>query len=336
MTLLSANQQYLATKSVTIKTIKWVIVCVFSISIVACGGEKKETRATRESPEIVINPNANEQADKELAESLQTKDTTADAAEDVVANQTKNAEESATNTPENPTPEQATPISNPDIPTPSALDLSPENIKTFEQETTHPGMFMEDQFYPIGWSANGEKLAYAIVHETDAAALFSVTVYIQDLVTDKLAWKTSKESENGNFGTYWSSNYKKISAELDKNKIVFGENIARKQAPIAYRDDVFGYNINRKESKKGAQLVGYQLLLLSDKKGSKVISKASFSYKPEQPSGTKLKIQVAGHFQSPKEGRIALLVGILESGWEGSKIVRYKVIGASLKAGKWK
>ena len=70
MMKLNKSQQQHSIVNATLKAIKWIIICAFSISIIACGGKKKETNVTRESPEIVINPNINEKTDSKLADNL--------------------------------------------------------------------------------------------------------------------------------------------------------------------------------------------------------------------------------------------------------------------------
>ena len=52
--------------------------------------------------------------------------------------------------------------------------------------------------------------------------------------------------------------------------------------------------------------------------------------------GSKEKVAVIGYFQGADKTRVATLLGLMETGWEGTRVMRYKIIGASLKYGKWR
>lgn len=225
----------------------------------------------------------------------------------------------------------------PDLSKPSQqlnrIHLKNQNSKVFSENS----LLMEDEFYLLGWSANGEKIAYAIRDETDAAALFSVGVYIQDLVSDKIIWGIKKEAELdelNNINDYWRENKQQITAGLEQHKIIQGDNFALQNAPISYNGNTFNYTLKTTKVTGREELKTYQVLLTSTAKGSKEIANVTLKTRGDQLGG-KEKIAVIGYFQGSDKARVATLIGLLESGWEGSRIVRYKIIGASLKYGKW-
>ncbi len=210
------------------------------------------------------------------------------------------------------------------------------NNRLFAQSNASTPL-MQDEFYLLGWSADGEKIAYAIEEETDAAALFSAGVYIQDLVSDKIIWGIKEQAElnelNG-IDEYWNKNKQKIIKELEQYDITFDENASLKKPPIHYNGDQFTYSVRTSKVRGRAEIKAYRILLNSKAKGNKEISKVTLKPRGNQ-MGSKQKVAVIGYFQGSDKARVATLVGLLESGFEGARIVRYKIIGASLKYGKW-
>ena len=192
-------------------------------------------------------------------------------------------------------------------------------------------LFKGDQFYPLGWSSNGKKFAYGIVREGSV----NKEVYIQDLVTDKVVWKitTSTEFSNDTIGNTSIVNEQKITAGLKRYKIIQKDHIAIKNAPISYRGDVFNYTVKSATANNG-QLTAYQVLLNSKTKGGKEISNVTLK-EPLEPYGNKEKVAVLGYFQGGNKARVATLLGLLETAPKGVRVMRYKIVGASLRYGKW-
>ncbi len=219
----------------------------------------------------------------------------------------------------------------------NSIALKAKNSKIFAQEGSST-LFMEDEFYLLGWSADGEKIAYAIQRETDAAALFSAGVYIQDLVSDKIVWGMKKETELeelNNIKDYWRENERKMMQGMNQHNIVLGDYFVLKNTPISYSGDLFDYTVKTTKVSASTELKAYRVLLNSKLKGSKEIAKVALKVRGDRIGG-KEKVAVLGYFQGADKARVATLVALLESGWEGSRIVRYKIIGASLKYGKWR
>ncbi len=201
-------------------------------------------------------------------------------------------------------------------------------------------LFLGDNFYPLGWSPDGEKFAYMIVRGEEGGREMFSGVFIQDLVTDNIIWelkKTPRQSEN-TIENFWRGNHQKIQAQLDKNKIKLGSaGLEINTTSLAYNGAEFDYTVKAKQTTDG-QIVSYRVLLKSSAKGSKEISKATLKTINRQNGdyGNKEKIAVIGYFQGADKARVATVLGLMETGWEGTRIMRYKIIGASLKYGKWR
>lgn len=214
--------------------------------------------------------------------------------------------------------------------------LTPIDIALKAKQRVAPqlldSLFKGDQFYPLGWSSNGKKFAYGIVREGSV----NKEIYIQDLVTDKVVWQitTTTQFSNNATGNNGITNNQKILAGLKRYKIAQKNHIAIKNAPISYRGDVFNYTVKSATANNG-QLTAYQVLLNSKaKKGGKEISNVTLK-EPLEPYGNKEKVAVLGYFQGGNKARIATLLGLLETAPKGVRVMRYKIVGASLKYGKW-
>jgi hypothetical protein len=213
--------------------------------------------------------------------------------------------------------------------------LTPTDIALKAKQRVAPqlldSLFKGDQFYPLGWSPNGEKFAYGIVREGSAKR----EVYIQDLVTDKVVWHITTGTEFNNYATENNSieSDQKILVGLKRYEIKQNDHIAIKNAPISYRGDVFNYTVKSSTANNG-HLMAYKVLLNSQTKGGKEISNVTLKELSEQ-YGNKEKVAVLGYFQGGNKARVATLLGLLETAPKGVRVMRYKIVGASLKYGKW-
>lgn len=201
-------------------------------------------------------------------------------------------------------------------------------------------LFIGDNFYPLGWSPDGEKFAYAIEHGEKGGREAFLGVFIQDLVTDKVMWglKKSPQQDDNTIEKFWVNNNKKVLAQLDKNNIKLGSTgLEIKTKSLAYKGADFSYTVKAKQTVDG-QITSYRVLLNSNAKGRKEISKANLKTVNRQKGdyGNKEKVAVLGYFQGADKARVATVLGLMETGREGTRVMRYKIIGASLKYGKWR
>ncbi|RTZ63653.1 MAG: hypothetical protein DSZ29_06610 [Aquificaceae bacterium] len=300
----------------TLKTVTNAsLLSLFIVTITACN-DKEETSVTLTHPTlpaITIPTTAN--APKELEPSKNDEDTLALAI-----------------------PEKPPTPAMPEYPF-SALALNSQLEKKFGRNVTDSNSFTAEGFYPLGWSKNGNIFAYASQYLTVGATDKSTfDVFIQDLVSDKIIWKTPSEKPSNlakNINR-WDAHKKAILAAFDKYNISLSSDFSLQHAPILLKKDTLSYKVKVVKAAKSPVLSGYKVLLKSSKKGIKKIANEHFKKRASDEVGSKTQVHIMGYLRGNNPNRIALLAGILEQGWEGTKTVRYKVIGASLTAGKWR
>lgn len=224
-------------------------------------------------------------------------------------------------------------------PQPIALDIFAKSKQQFAPALLD-SLFMSDEFYPLGWSTDGKKLAYGIKHSKEDTSSTVVSVFIQDLVSDKIIWKLKKSSsqKDPSFAHFWRNNHQPILTAFARYKITLGSNgLTLNTTGLTYGANTFSYTVKAKQASDG-HIQSYRVLLNSNGKGSKEISKAHFKRVDLQQGkyGSKEKIAVIGYFQGADKARVATLLGLMERGKEGMKVMRYNIIGASLKYGKWR
>jgi hypothetical protein len=221
---------------------------------------------------------------------------------------------------------------------PQVLDLIIKNKQQFAPNLLD-SLFLSDHFYPLGWSKDGKKLAYGIQGDQNGTDTVFAGVFIQDLVSDKVIWKLNKSSlqREGYFKRVWNENYQQIRSTFTKHKIILGsDGLVLNTTSLSYGGDTFSYTVKAKQASDG-QIQSYRVLLNSNAKGSKEISKTTFKRVDLKNTAkrSKEKIAVIGYFQGKDKARVATLLGVMEVAEEGKRIMRYKIIGASLKYGKW-
>ena len=234
--------------------------------------------------------------------------------------------------------ESPAPSAVPDYPF-NALALNSQLENKFGRNVTDSNLFTPEGFYPLGWSKKGDKFAYASQYLTVGATDKSTfDVFIQDLVSDKIIWKTpSKQPVNLTKNiNRWNLHKEAILAAFDKYNISLSSDFSLQQAPIFLKKDTLSYKVKVAKSTKSTVLSGYEILLKSSKKGIKKVANEQFKKRASDEVGSKTQVHIMGYLSGNNPNRIALLAGILEQGWEGTKTVRYKIIGASLTAGKWR
>ena len=234
-------------------------------------------------------------------------------------------------------PEQSPPPVTPDYPFKS-LALESQLEKKFGRNVTGSSSFMPEGFYPLGWSEDGDKFAYASQQVINGASDPSTfNVFVQDLITDKIIWRTppeksSKHSKNTN---RWELYKSTVLSELKKHNISLNSDLSLQSPPISLKKDTLSYKVKVLRSKKYSSLKGYKILLKSSKKGIKKVANVTFKNKFFDEVGSKSQVHILGYLQGANPKRIGLLVGVLELRSKGVQSVRYKIVGASLTAGKW-
>ena len=229
----------------------------------------------------------------------------------------------------------------PTIETPNPLLLSSVVRNRFSNLLQGPAgaRILDAVFYPLGWSADG-KFAYAIEPPDEAAGIYFLNVYIQDLVTDKILWQDKFQSEAEtttgilSFAAYWQANQSAMEARFKKHGINQTNDSVLFAGAINNKEDRIDYLAKKKL--KGVPDLGniavvteYQVLVTSEKLGSKTVHK-------EQPKQIAriLDVDVLGYLRGEDQERVALLIAGVSRGWEGPPHVTwFKVVGTNLKRG---
>jgi hypothetical protein len=226
----------------------------------------------------------------------------------------------------------------------TAFQLTTE-IKDNFAPNLHPGMFVGEGFYPLGWSPDGKRFAYGIEHDIDGSITQPyIGIFIQDIVSGKIVWKMDTFIEHDlalDIQKFWRDNKQTILRALDQHEITLETDHTIKNVPIPYNGDMFSYTVRTTKAADNIQLKAYQILLNSKAtEGRKEIANVTLDtfefgsvINESEDYGFKIKIDVIGYFQGANKARIATLVGLLETAWEGTQILRYKVVGANLKSG---
>ena len=221
----------------------------------------------------------------------------------------------------------------------NSLDLDTQLKELFGTDVITSTLFQTEDFYPLGWSKDGEKFAYASHHQiTDTKANSMFDVYIQDLVSDKIIWQTpaEKTSDLAKNMNRWEQHKSSILSALKKNNITLSDNFSLQHAPIMLKKDTLSYKIKVSKATDPSLIKGYEIFLKSSLKGTKKVAKETFKISTKGTVGSKGQAHILGYLQGDNPSRIAILVGVLGYEWEGTNTVHYKIIGASLKAGKWR
>ncbi len=198
---------------------------------------------------------------------------------------------------------------------------------------------LEAIFYPLGWSADG-KFAYAVEPPDEAAGIYMLNIYIQDLVTDKVLWKQEYKSNPGSttdaksFAAYWGAGGKLVQNQFKKYGIVESKQTDLMGGPIGVGNDRLTYQVQKTvkaqpEYGNTEMVTAYQVMVKSDTHGSKVVHKETYK-KPISVTD----VDVIGYLQGSDSERVALLVSGVRLGWEGPPHVTwFKVIGTNLRRG---
>lgn len=182
------------------------------------------------------------------------------------------------------------------------------------------------RFFPIGWSANG-KFAAVEITESDTEEGFFFSIYIQDMVSDKIVWKwgfhgmpedgySSNPDSKKDFERVWNKNkdllFQQLNAfqidpvtisNLEKFPIQFGGN----QISFSVNNTTFysqDYSVNMIQSAS-------VYCFLNGNQNKRV-----FNRKYEQYSNP-LSNNLLGFIRNPKENRVLLILLTEFRGWEG-------------------
>jgi hypothetical protein len=213
--------------------------------------------------------------------------------------------------------------------------------------TEYPGQtFYTENFYPIGWSKDGN-FAYYVEPVDEACGCYFAKLFILDLKSDKVLWKFEHEGDSieeeqkagkpYSLVTLWRANRKLFSDKLREHGIEpQGRNLLL-SFPASYKGDILMADLKTKEKEglgEDANLygvVGKLTLQLNSKRSGK---KTVLDYTYPEGEALPLYVGAVGYVQSPFEPRIAVILMEIYRGYEGPPNTgTVKIVGANLETG---
>ena len=217
-------------------------------------------------------------------------------------------------------------------------------FRSYQRE--YPGQaFLTENFYPIGWSKNGN-FAYYTEPVDEACGCYFAELFILDLKTDKVLWKfehrgdfTDDDRKAGkpySFITMWRANQKLFSGKLREYGIEPVGRTPLLSFPATHDGDRLTADFktrNKAGLDEDARIYGVvghlSLQLNSQRKGKKTV--LDYSYMEE---AIPLYVGMVGYIKSPFEPRAAVILMEIYRGWEGPPNTGHvKIVGADLVSG---
>jgi hypothetical protein len=217
-------------------------------------------------------------------------------------------------------------------------------FKSYQREYPGQGFYTEN-FYPIGWSKNGN-FAYYTEPVDEACGCYFAKLFILDLKTDKVLWafehqgdSIDEEKQAGkpySFSTMWRANQKLFSSKLREYGIEPQGPTSLLSFPATYGGDRLTADFKTKnkeglgEDARIYGVVGHLTLQLnSQRNGKKTV--LDYAYTEE---GIPLYVGMVGYVKSPFEPRIAVILMEIYRGYEGPPNTgTVKIVGADLATG---
>ncbi len=187
-------------------------------------------------------------------------------------------------------------------------------------------------FFPVGWSQDS-KLAYIRRGAREAADGDVYAIYIQDMVTDSVVFKELiRTRKHKNIKEFWLENRDSLESIFNKYKIQ-QTSLKLFHFPLT-TSQIHGSVVNIIETNLAIKrekppfynymgIKSLQIELILNGTRIKQIHSKTFKYLP-------YAVSVVGFFKSPFEERIAVVVCILQRGFEGVPSKYFSLIGAGI------
>ena len=178
-------------------------------------------------------------------------------------------------------------------------------------------------FTPLGFSSD-KKFAYFIGYNcSESDATFEGQLEVLDLTDNRVVFEKSYEDD---------FQEKEFYSILDKHGIK-SQACALKFFPFSKDGDTYSVSVTsitlRTDKENEEQKRDYQIYLVSQKKGKKLVAK----FQADEFYGKARVQSVVGFFQSPFEKRIVILTEGFGGSLEGCTSIVHKVYGADLGSG---
>jgi len=207
---------------------------------------------------------------------------------------------------------------------------APAELKVFETKKTFAGL--DAQFYPLGWTKNGERLAVLIAHPNEAADERLWTLQILDLVNDNIVLNEQiRHIDQGGLTAFWSTHGERVTSLLKPHGILAADFQLKKFPALLGKMRNHSYQIKLdstygKEPNFGYRgLTSLKVSLINDAGKSKVV------WDKKWPEWSPMTSGAIGYVVNPQGDRIAILLGITKRGYESAPHIRHiQLIGARI------
>ncbi len=185
-----------------------------------------------------------------------------------------------------------------------------------------------DDIHPIGWSADGERVAFLYRLSGGGATGSRYALRVQDLTTDRLVADeilTSDEPDGEpRLATVWRTQQRRIRATLRQHGIR-PSTVRMSRLPLTGTGGPYRTSVETQRS--GGRTTSYTVTMRNGRGRTKTLGSESFGSYSSPTS-----IRVLGALRAPAGERVAILVEVSEPGYEAEGARRYRLYGARIGA----
>lgn len=210
----------------------------------------------------------------------------------------------------------------------------PERLPLFRAD--QPFGQMDVDFYPLGWSKDGERLAFLNAYPNEASDERYWLFQIYDLVNDEALvseefrfWDEPEEY----IAKFWAEHGPAIEAQLTEQEIVRSEFVLHTFPAVfgRYLDEYYQVDLRTESAEdpdwKLPAIRSTWLTVSNGEREKKVFEKSWDRWYP-------LAIGVIGYLPNPQKDRIAILVGSVKVGFERAPFPRHLEAVVGVRIGK--
>lgn len=181
-----------------------------------------------------------------------------------------------------------------------------------------------DRVFPVGWSPDGRYLAFVGEFSGEGATAAHLRLRVQDLTSDEFVvdeMLTPGESEvDPNLGRVWREQQNRLQHAL---RLYSVQSSAVTLQPLPYGGQPGGpYTTVLSLRRDGGRVSGYTLGLRDGQGRAKTLEAHTFEYAPAYG------VRVLGVLAAPSDDRVAVVVEVVASGYEGGRTYEYRLVGA--------
>ena len=189
---------------------------------------------------------------------------------------------------------------------------------------------LDFRLFPLGWSENGEVLATLVALPNEAADERAWELRVVDLVTDEvLLAETMRHPTSGTINSFWAKHGAFVNDQLAARGIQRGESTVRRFPALLgqYGGDLYEFVLARNYGSEPN--FGYEglseltlTLIRNGVKSKRILQETWSEWHP-------LAAGVGGYLESPSGDRIAVILVLVQRGYEGPPHTRrVRLIGS--------